>query len=72
MLAGLLIYLAFANLSFLDPLKSLVRTVDEYLTPTLIFMQLLITFCKVNPKEFRLRRWHLWLVVIQLVVASVT
>lgn len=71
MLAGLLIYLAFANLLFLDPLKPLVRTVDEYLTPTLIFMQLLITFCKVNPKGFRLRRWHLWLVVIQLVVASV-
>lgn len=33
-------------------------------------MQLLITFCKVNPKELRIRRWHIWLLTIQLISSS--
>lgn len=70
MVVGLLIYLAFSNIEFLNPIKPFVKTTDEYLAPALIFMQLLITFCKVNPREFRLRKWHLWLIIIQLVSSS--
>ena len=66
MLMGVLIYLTFAKLEFLSPLKPTVREIDSYLTPALIFMQLLLTFCKVDPKQFRLCRWHIWLILIQL------
>lgn len=72
MLAGILIYLAFAHFDFLAPTKPIVRTIDEYLTPSLIFLQLFITFCKVNPKELRVRHWHFWLLAIQFVCSSLT
>lgn len=71
MLAGVLIYAAFHNLSFLEPLHGAVWAVDAYLTPGLIFAQLLLTFCRVDPSRFRLRKWHLWLLLFQLVTASV-
>ena len=67
MIAGILIYLAFANLHFLQPTKPYVHAIDHVLTPMLIFMQLLLTFCKVSPREFRFRKWHFILLSIQLV-----
>lgn len=67
MLMGILIYAAFANIQFLSSIKPFVHQVDTILTPSLIFAQLLITFCKVNPNEFRLRKWHIWLLLIQLI-----
>jgi BASS family bile acid:Na+ symporter len=36
------------------------------LTPALIFVMLLFTFCKVSPHELRFEKLHLWLIVIQL------
>lgn len=35
------------------------------LQPILIFVMLLITFCKVNPRSLRLTRWHFWLLALQ-------
>ena len=70
MLAGVLIYLAFAHLSFLEPIKPAVHSIDAILTPGLIFMQLLLTFCKVNPRDFIFRKWHFILLAFQLIVSS--
>lgn len=70
MLSGVLIYLAFAHLDFLAPVKPIVRSVDKFLTPSLIFAQLLLTFCKVNPREFRFRTWHFLLLGFQLFAGS--
>lgn len=70
MLAGVLIYVAFHNLPALFPLRGCVWAVDSFLTPSLIFAQLLLTFCRVDPSRFRLRRWHVWLLAFQLVAAS--
>lgn len=66
MVSGVLIYLAFAHLDFLQPTKPMVKAIDKVLTPGLIFAQLLLTFCKVNPREFRFRLWHFILLGIQL------
>lgn len=70
MLAGVLVYAAFHNITFLQPLCGGVWAVDAILTPSLIFAQLLLTFCRVDPSRFRLRRWHVWLLLFQLVGAS--
>ncbi len=70
MLAGVIFYVAFHNLTFLLPLHGPVWAVDAYLTPALIFAQLLLTFCRVNPRQFRVRKWHVWLLVFQVVCAS--
>lgn len=67
MLTGVLIYLAFAHIAFLAPTKPVVHRIDAFLTPALIFMQLLLTFCKVNPRDFSFRPWHFILLAFQLV-----
>jgi BASS family bile acid:Na+ symporter len=36
-------------------------------TPILIFVMLLLTFCKIAPRDLVPRPWHLWALLIQLV-----
>lgn len=67
MLVGALCYLAFANIPFLEPTKPFVHTAVAYLTPSLIFAQLLLTFCKVDWRELVPSPWHGWLLLFQLV-----
>jgi BASS family bile acid:Na+ symporter len=38
----------------------------SFLTPYLIFTMLLITFCKLSPRDISIRPAHLWLLAIQL------
>ena len=45
MLTGMCVYLLFANVQALNPAKPLIYTLIGYLTPGLIFAQLLLTFC---------------------------
>ena len=75
MLAGTLAYLMFAKLPFLAPAKPMVNAFVSFITPWLIFAQLLLTFCKIDVKELKPKRWHLWLLMIQafscLITASV-
>ena len=55
----------FAKWSFLVPLKPAVNGFVSFITPWLIFAQLLLTFCKIDIRELRPKRWHLWLLLIQ-------
>lgn len=65
MLIGALGYFLFANIAFLEPIKPFANWLIAILTPSLIFAQLLLTFCKIEPKELIPRVWHAWLLVIQ-------
>ena len=65
MLTGTLAYLVFAKWSFLAPLKPAVNDFVSFITPWLIFAQLLLTFCKIDIRELKPKRWHLWLLLIQ-------
>ena len=65
MLIGTLTYLVFAKWSFLAPIKPYVNSFVSIITPWLIFAQLLLTFCKIDLKELKPKRWHLWLLMIQ-------
>lgn len=67
MLSGILIYFVFAKVEILQPVKPMAHTLDKILTPTFIFAQLLLTFCKVSPREFKFRQWHFILLCIQLI-----
>lgn len=42
-----------------------------FLTPYLIFLMLLVTFCKLSPHQIRIYPAHLWLLCIQL-IGSIT
>ena len=39
----------------------------SWVVPALLFWMLFIAFCKINPTQLRLRRWHLVLLVYQIV-----
>lgn len=71
MVVGTLVYLAFAKWAFLAPLKPWVNGVVSFITPWLIFAQLLFTFCKIDLKELKPRRWHAWLLMIQFFTCSI-
>lgn len=38
----------------------------EFLTPYLIFASLIVTYCRVKPREFKFTKFHLMLLLIQL------
>jgi BASS family bile acid:Na+ symporter len=67
MVVGVLGYLAFANFECLEPTKPFVHELIAFLTPTLIFLQLFFTFCKIEVKELVPKVWHAWLLAIQIV-----
>lgn len=67
MLAGTLGYFFFATISFFAPAKPFINGLVAYLTPALIFTQLLLTFCKVELHELKPKAWHGWLLLFQTV-----
>ena len=71
MLTGALGYFLLAGVACLNPLKPYIHQTVGWLTPSLIFAQLLLTFCKVEPKELKPKAWHGWLLAIQLVSSGV-
>lgn len=65
MCIGALSYFVYVNIPALACTKPFVNQLINIIQPTLIFSMLYITFCKVDPKELRPTRWHLWLLLIQ-------
>ena len=49
------------------PAKPYVNVLVAFLTPLLIFSQLLLTFCKVEVHELKPKSWHGWLLLFQTV-----
>ena len=68
MLSGTLGYFILANVPFLAPTKPYINDLIAYITPLLIFAQLLLTFCKVEKlNELKPKAWHGWLLLFQTI-----
>lgn len=67
MMLGVIGYFCLASFDFLVPLRRPVVFLTEWLTPVLIFAQLLLTFCKVEVKELVPRPWTWRLLAVQFV-----
>lgn len=67
MFAGVGVYLMFHYIPWLSPLKVLAKGANDYILPLMVFIQLFTTFCKVNPREMRICRWHIIMITVQLV-----
>lgn len=67
MCAGFAVYFLFHYIPWLAPLKALVNGANDYIMPFFIFVMLFTTFCKVNPREMRIKRWHMMMILFQLV-----
>lgn len=64
-LAGIFGYLIYISIPFLQPTHAFANEAIGIIQPLLIFTMLFLTFCRVNPRELRLCRWHLWILLIQ-------
>ena len=70
MTCGVLLYLVLANFQPVAPYKSLLERGLAVVQPTLLFMMLMLTFCRVKPSDMQFRVWHLWLLGFQLLFFS--
>ena len=71
MAAGAGGYFLFHYAGFLAPLKPAVWVAVDILTPSLIFIQLFLTFCKIDLKDMRLTGWHWTILAFQAISALV-
>ena len=71
MAAGAGGYFLFHYAGCLTPLKPAVWVAVDILTPSLIFIQLFLTFCKIDLKDLRLTKWHWIILAFQTVSALV-
>ena len=66
MLGGVVMYLLYTGIPLFDGTHGFVSSVLAVVQPGLIFAMLFVTFCKVNIKELKPSKWHLWLLAFQL------
>lgn len=63
---GVVAYFVYVNIPWLAPTHKLANEAVEIVQPVLIFSMLFLTFLSIAPRDLRLRRWHLWHILIQL------
>lgn len=63
--AGIAGYFAFEALPLSATIRHCASQSVAILQPALIFGMLFLTFCRIDPRAMKLRRWHLWLLIIQ-------
>lgn len=52
------------------PVTALEELSGRMITPTLIFLMLFVTFCRVKPREMRFSMLHVWLLLFQLAACA--
>lgn len=70
MAGGAAVYCAFHFCSFLHPIKNFVYDTGSAMLPVLMFALLFVTFCKIDPKQMQVRKWHLWLCLFQVIICG--
>ena len=70
MTVGTLVYLVFYYVPQLDAAGDRLGPVLDVLMPVMVFLTLLITFCKVDFHQMRLHRWHLGVLAAQLLLVA--
>lgn len=63
---GALLYFAYAHARWLDFTRPYAMPVVAVVQPVLIFTMLFLTFCKVDARNLRFRRVHIWLLLFQM------
>ena len=65
--SGVVMYLLYVNIPLFDTTHAIVADIISFLQPGLIFAMLFVTFCKVRIKELKPAKWHLGLLLFQIV-----
>lgn len=64
-LAGVLGYFVYICIPFGPGVHTVTSKVVGILQPLLIFTMLFLTFCRVDPRELKLKSWHVWILLLQ-------
>ncbi len=70
MLMGASAYFLGRSLSLSPAVKGAILTGVGHVQPTLIFLMLTLTFCRVRLEDMRLRGWQWWLLAFQAGIAT--
>lgn len=65
MILGVSLYYIYINIPILESTRQFANTAVSIVQPTLIFLMLFLTFCRVELHDLRPCRWHVWLLLIQ-------
>jgi len=68
MVMGVVAYFVFVALPFRQEVYVAANRAIAVIQPTLLFLMLFFSFCRIRPSELRLCRWHLPLLLIQTVL----
>lgn len=69
-LTGIIGYFVYVNIPFLDSTHEFVNDAIGIIQPILLFTMLFLTFSRVNLRDLKFQRWHLWILLIQTGVFS--
>lgn len=72
MCVGVTAYFVYASIPWPIEVRHWVSEGVAVIQPSLLFLMLFLTFCRIEPHELRLQRWHLWLVTVQLLLFGLT
>lgn len=65
MLSGVLMYLGYREMGFMHPYGGQLLATVKFLQPLMLFAMLFLSFCKISPRDLKLHRWQLWLLLLQ-------
>ncbi|MBR5324383.1 MAG: transporter [Muribaculaceae bacterium] len=65
MLTGAGFYYLFSSVDAITFTKPYIKEITRWLMPSLIFIQLLLSFSKIDPKDLIPKKWHVWLCFFQ-------
>ena len=69
MVTGTIVYLIFAYVPFLEEAAYFFDPILDYIFPWFMFLILFVTFCKIDFRKMRPKRWHMWISLFQIVVS---
>lgn len=67
MVVGILSYFVFHWCHFSAEVGEFANDFVAIVQPGLLFVMLYLSFCKINPKEIRIKKWHIWLALVQAI-----
>ena len=65
MFTGAAAYLIYYSIPGLSSAGPFLHHAVAILQPLLLFMMLFLTFCRIDPRDMRPRKWHIWLLLFQ-------
>lgn len=63
--AGIVSYAIYDNIPALAPAGPFLEKIIGVIQPLLLFLMLFLSFCHIEPRDLRPRKWHVWLLLFQ-------